>query len=512
MFFVYSSMYVTIGKFFIIYKIRNQMKDKELPNFAKASVLVIGDVMLDRYWFGDAGRISPEAPVPVVKIKQVDERPGGAGNVALNIAALGAKVTLVGITGDDEAARILSEQLTATGVNTQIQHIANIPTITKLRVISRHQQLIRLDFEEKFPAFNPETLIDKYKKALQTVNVAVLSDYSKGTITNPKLFIELARAANIPILVDPKGIDFSVYHGATLITPNLTEFEAIVGPCKNEQAIVEKGQALLKAHQIGALLLTRGERGMTLLQAGQEEIHLPARAREVFDVTGAGDTVIGVLATALAAGAALPEAMSLASLAAGLVVTKLGAATVSAPELQVALSGASRYVGGVMNEERLLLAVNHARAGGKKIIFTNGCFDILHAGHVDYLQQAKQLGDYLIVAVNDDSSIMRLKGPGRPINNVDQRMAVLAGLGVVDWVVAYADDTPNRLLKYLQPDILVKGGDYTIEQVVGAEIVYAYGGDVRILGVKINSTSDIIDRMLQTAKLTQTEDATQKET
>jgi D-beta-D-heptose 7-phosphate kinase/D-beta-D-heptose 1-phosphate adenosyltransferase len=512
MFFVYSSIHVTIGKFFIIHKIRNRMKDKELPNFANASVLVIGDVMLDRYWFGDAGRISPEAPVPVVKIKQVDERPGGAGNVALNIAALGAKVTLVGITGDDDAARILSEQLTATGVNTQIQHIANVPTITKLRVISRHQQLIRLDFEEKFPAFNPETLIDKFKTALKTAKVAVLSDYSKGTITNPKLFIDLARAANIPILVDPKGIDFSVYHGATLITPNFTEFEAVVGHCKNEQEIVQKGQALLKTHQISALLLTRGERGMTLLQADQEEIHLPARAREVFDVTGAGDTVIGVLASALAAGATLPDAMMLASLAAGLVVTKLGAATVSAPELQVALSGASRYAGGVMNEERLLLAVNHARAEGKKVIFTNGCFDILHAGHVDYLQQAKQLGDYLIVAVNDDSSIMRLKGPGRPINNVDQRMAVLAGLGVVDWVVSYADDTPNRLLKYLQPDILVKGGDYTIEQVVGAEIVYAYGGQVRILGVKINSTSDIIDRMLQTAKLTQTEDATQKET
>jgi D-beta-D-heptose 7-phosphate kinase/D-beta-D-heptose 1-phosphate adenosyltransferase len=479
---------------------------RELPDFANAAVLVIGDVMLDRYWFGDTGRISPEAPVPVVKVKQIDERPGGAGNVALNVAALGAQVTLVGITGNDEAARILSEQLIATGVNTQIQHIENIPTITKLRVISRHQQLIRLDFEEKFPAFDPQILINNFKKMLQHTQLVILSDYSKGTIANPQDFISLARAANIPVLVDPKGTDFSIYRGATLLTPNLTEFEAVVGHCKNEFEIVEKGQLLLKTHDISALLLTRGERGMTLLQQNQEEIHLPARAREVFDVTGAGDTVIAVLGSAIAAGADLPHAMLLASLAASLVVTKLGAATVSAPELQVALSGSSHFAGGVMNEERLLLAINHVRSEGKKIIFTNGCFDILHAGHVDYLQQAKQLGDYLIVAVNDDESILRLKGPGRPINNVDQRMAVLAGLGVVDWVVSYTDDTPNRLLKFLKPDILVKGGDYTIDQVVGAEIVYAYGGDVRILGVKINSTSAIIDRMIQTAKLTQQED------
>jgi D-beta-D-heptose 7-phosphate kinase/D-beta-D-heptose 1-phosphate adenosyltransferase len=477
------------------------MKNTEFPDLSQARVLVIGDVMLDRYWFGDASRISPEAPVPVVKIKQVDDRPGGAGNVALNVAALGAKVTLVGVTGNDEAARILSEQLAATGVNIQIQLIDHIPTITKLRVISRHQQLIRLDFEEKFPAFNSESLLDTFKKALADADLVILSDYSKGTLSQPKDFINLARAANIPVLIDPKGTDFSVYEGATVITPNLAEFEAVVGPCKNEQDIIQKGHQLLKATNISALLLTRGERGMTLLQQDKEEIHMPARAREVFDVTGAGDTVIAVLGTALASGATLPDAVTLASLAAGLVVAKLGAATVSPPELQLALSGSLPFFGGVMSEDLLWIAVNQARMEGKKVVFTNGCFDIIHAGHVDYLQQAKQLGDYLIVAVNDDESIKRLKGPGRPINNVDQRMTVLAGLGVVDWVVSYADDTPNRLLKSLRPDILVKGGDYTIEQVVGAEIVYAYGGEVRILGLKINSTSAIIDRMVQNAKL-----------
>jgi D-beta-D-heptose 7-phosphate kinase/D-beta-D-heptose 1-phosphate adenosyltransferase len=476
------------------------MKNTELPDFSTASVLVIGDVMLDRYWFGDAGRISPEAPVPVVTIKQMDDRPGGAGNVALNIAALGAKVTLIGIAGNDEAARILSAQLNATGVNTQIQNIANIPTISKLRVISRHQQLIRLDFEETFPAFNPEDLLNAFKKALAETDLVILSDYSKGTLQKPKQFIDLARAANIPVLVDPKGTDFGVYHGATLLTPNLKEFEAVVGPCKTEKDIIQKAQVLLKDHDISALLLTRGERGMTLLQRNQDEMHLPARAREVFDVTGAGDTVIAVLGSALAAGSTLPNAVVLASLAASLVVAKLGAATVTPPELQIAISGAANFSGGVLSEDQLHVAVNQVRLLGKKVVFTNGCFDILHAGHVDYLQQAKQLGDFLIVAINDDESITRLKGPGRPINNVEQRMAVLAGLGVVDWVVSYADDTPKRLLKRLQPDILAKGGDYTIDQVVGAEIVYAYGGDVRILGVKINSSSTLIERLIENAK------------
>jgi D-beta-D-heptose 7-phosphate kinase/D-beta-D-heptose 1-phosphate adenosyltransferase len=246
---------------------------------------------------------------------------------------------------------------------------------------------------------------------------------------------------------------------------------------------------------------------MTLIQRDQEEIHLPAHAREVFDVTGAGDTVIATLGAAMAAHATLPNAMLLANLAASLVVAKLGAASISIAELQVAVQSTGDTQGGVLNEEQLLQAVNEARLQNKKVVFTNGCFDILHVGHVTYLQQAKQLGDYLIVALNDDASITRLKGPGRPINTVEQRMAVMASLGVVDWVVSFSDDTPKRLLKLLQPDILVKGGDYSIDQVVGAEIVLAYGGDVRVLGVtKGISTTAIIDRMAQTVKLSQQED------
>ncbi len=482
------------------------MKNVELPNFANGAVLVVGDVMLDRYWFGDAGRISPEAPVPVVRVKQIDDRPGGAGNVALNLAALGTQTTLIGLTGNDEAARVLSEQLTITGVNSQIQHIDNIPTITKLRVISRHQQLIRLDFEEKFPAFNPEALLTAFKKALLHTDLVILSDYNKGTLADPQAFIQLAKAAGIPVLVDPKGTDFSIYQGADIITPNLKEFETIVGACANETDIISKGHAFLRTYNIQALLLTRGEHGMTLIQQNQEELHLPAHAREVFDVTGAGDTVIAALGAAIAAKSSLPNAMTLANLAASLVVSKLGAATVTSLELEAAINSNSVASGSIFNDEQLLLAVNDARHKGKRIVFTNGCFDILHAGHVTYLQQAKQLGDFLVVAINDDNSITRLKGPSRPVNKVDQRMTVLAALGAVDCVVSYSDDTPKRLLKMLKPDVLVKGGDYTVDQVVGAEIVHAYGGNVRVLGVtKGVSTTAIIDRMVQNVKLTETE-------
>lgn len=474
----------------------------QLPDFTKASVIVIGDIMLDRYWFGETGRISPEAPVPVVKITHHTERPGGAGNVALNIAALGVNVRLLGITGKDEAAQSLCDQLNAANVKFDIQQEEHIPTITKLRVISRHQQLIRLDFEEKMPVFNPTKLIDSFKKHLPHTQLVILSDYNKGTLACIPTLIQLANEAGVPVLVDPKGHNFSIYNHTTLITPNLKEFEAVMGPCNNEQEIITKAHEFLRQHQIKALLLTRGEQGMTLIRQEEEEIHLPAHAREVFDVTGAGDTVIGVLGSALAAGSSLQDGMALANLAASLVVAKLGAATVSAPELEVALSRASAPSSGMVNEEQLLLAVTQARLQGKKIVFTNGCFDILHAGHVRYLQEAKQLGDYLIVAVNSDSSISRLKGPGRPINNVEQRMAVLASLGVVDWVTSFTEDTPERLLKKFQPDILVKGGDYTIDQVVGARIVQEYGGNVRVLGmIKNISTTSIIDRMV---KATQT--------
>ncbi|MDR6233466.1 bifunctional D-glycero-beta-D-manno-heptose-7-phosphate kinase/D-glycero-beta-D-manno-heptose 1-phosphate adenylyltransferase HldE [Pseudomonas oryzihabitans] len=467
-----------------------------MPRFDLAPVLVVGDVMLDRYWHGTTSRISPEAPVPVVRVDQHEDRPGGAANVALNIAALGAPAYLVGVTGQDEAADALTDSLRAAHVQVRFQRIAQQPTIVKLRIMSRHQQLIRVDFEEPFDT-DAQALASDTAAMLAGVKVLVLSDYGKGALKNHQALIQLAKARNIPVLADPKGKDFSIYRGASLITPNLSEFEAIVGVCADDAELVAKGNELMARLDLGALLVTRGEHGMTLLRPSQAALHLPARAREVFDVTGAGDTVISTLAAALAAGEELPQAVALANLAAGIVVGKLGTAAISAPELRRAVQRSEGSERGVLTLEQLQLAIEDARAHGEKIVFTNGCFDILHAGHVTYLEQARAQGDRLIVAVNDDASVTRLKGPGRPINSVDRRMAVLAGLGAVDWVIPFSENTPERLLEQVRPDVLVKGGDYkSVEEVVGAQIVQGYGGEVRILGlVENSSTTAIVERI-----------------
>ncbi|WP_027896682.1 bifunctional D-glycero-beta-D-manno-heptose-7-phosphate kinase/D-glycero-beta-D-manno-heptose 1-phosphate adenylyltransferase HldE [Zestomonas thermotolerans] len=466
-----------------------------MPRFDQAPVLVVGDVMLDRYWHGSTSRISPEAPVPVVKVEQIEDRPGGAANVALNIAALGAPAALIGVTGADEAADSLAASLASAGVTTRFQRIASQPTIVKLRVMSRHQQLLRMDFEEPF-ATDARALAGDVAALLDGIKVLVLSDYGKGALRNHQELIRLARDKGIPVLADPKGKDFGIYRGASLITPNLSEFEAIVGPCADEQELVAKGATLMRELELDALLVTRGEHGMTLLRPGQPALHLPARAREVFDVTGAGDTVISTLAAALAAGEELPQAVALANLAAGIVVGKLGTAAISAPELRRAVQREEGSERGVLTLEQLLSSIEDARAQGEKIVFTNGCFDILHAGHVTYLEQARAQGDRLVVAINDDASVSRLKGPGRPINSVDRRMAVLAGLESVDWVVSFSEDTPERLLQLVKPDVLVKGGDYGIDQVVGADIVRAYGGEVRVLGlVENSSTTAIVEKI-----------------
>jgi D-beta-D-heptose 7-phosphate kinase/D-beta-D-heptose 1-phosphate adenosyltransferase len=469
----------------------------DMPLFDQARVLVLGDIMLDRYWEGGASRISPEAPVPVVKVERIVDRPGGAGNVALNIAALGARASLSGYTGDDEMADSLQDMLEGAGVHCAFSRIAGHPTITKLRVISRHQQLIRLDFEEPTPLARSTSLVDGLQSQLDGCGALVLSDYAKGALDQSAALIAAAAKLGVPVLVDPKGSDFARYRGATLLTPNLQEFEAVVGCCESERELVARGQNLMQELDLGALLVTRGEHGMTLLRPGVEELHLPARAREVFDVTGAGDTVIGVLAAAVAGGASLPQAVTLANIAASIVVGKLGTAVVSAPELRRAVQQDQGSERGAVTLDQLQISVADARSHGERVVFTNGCFDIIHAGHVSYLEQARQLGDRLIVAVNSDASVRRLKGRGRPINPADRRMAVLAGLEAVDWVVCFTDDTPNSLLQALQPDVLVKGGDYQSKKdVVGWEIVEAYGGEVRLMDVVDNvSTTAIVSKI-----------------
>ncbi|WP_326979650.1 bifunctional D-glycero-beta-D-manno-heptose-7-phosphate kinase/D-glycero-beta-D-manno-heptose 1-phosphate adenylyltransferase HldE [Cellvibrio mixtus] len=467
-----------------------------MPNFDRAHILVVGDVMLDRYWHGMSSRISPEAPVPVVKVSQTEDRPGGAGNVALNMAALGSSVSLIGVVGNDEAGQILQSRLKAAKIHVDFQISLTKPTITKLRVVSRHQQLLRMDFEDKFDLSDSAEFINKVRSAIHHTDALVLSDYAKGSLHDCQALIHLAREAGVPVLVDPKGQDFLRYRGATMLTPNFHEFEAVVGKCTSEQDLVNKGEALIQDLGLQALLITRGEQGMTLLRPNQPELHLPARGREVFDVTGAGDTVIATVAAAIAAGQTMPEATALANLAAGIVVGKMGTAAVNAPELRRAIIAEQGAQRGVVTEEQLLLAIEDARASGERLVFTNGCFDIIHAGHVGYLEEARKQGDRLILAVNSDASIRRLKGSGRPINPLDRRMAVLAGLEAVDWVVSFDEDTPERLLRRVKPDVLVKGGDYREDQVVGGNIVKAYGGRVKVLSFFDNcSTTSIVNKI-----------------
>jgi D-beta-D-heptose 7-phosphate kinase / D-beta-D-heptose 1-phosphate adenosyltransferase len=474
------------------------MMEVTIPDFHQASVLVFGDVMLDRYWQGPTSRISPEAPVPVVKIQESENRAGGAGNVALNIATLGARVNLLGITGTDDNGQQLASLLDNSGVHCHFLQHPQHPTITKLRIISRQQQLIRLDFEEAFHTTEMDSLYQTFDEQLAQAGVVILSDYGKGALNNPQRLIESARRQKVNVLVDPKGTDFERYRGATLLTPNLSEFEAVVGRCADDETLVARGRQLIEDFNLQALLVTRSEKGMTLIERDQDAFHLPTRAREVFDVTGAGDTVISVLAAALAAGKSLQQATVLANTAAGIVVGKLGTATVSTEELRAELRSESHLGAGIFDEESLSLLVQEARARGETLVMTNGCFDIIHPGHVQYLKEAKSLGNRLLVAVNSDDSVSRLKGPTRPINPVDHRMAVLAGLESVDWVVPFSEDTPERLICRLLPDILVKGGDYTIEQIAGGQCVQAAGGQVIVLSFKDNcSTSAIVKKILQ---------------
>ena len=453
----------------------------KIPDFSGVRVLVAGDLMLDRYWHGSTERISPEAPVPVVHVRTVEQKPGGAGNVALNLAALGSQPALVAVAGNDEAGDALQRLLTESGVTCHLHRVSGAPTITKLRVMSRHQQLIRLDFEDGLPNLATLDLLPPFSALLDSVSVVILSDYGKGALRDPQVLIQAARARGLPVLVDPKGRDFRRYRGASLITPNRAEFEAVVGVCADAAEMVQRAQTLIAHCDLGALLITRGEEGMTLVQQGLDPVHLPTQAREVFDVTGAGDTVIAGMAVALGAGLNLAQAMVLANLAAGVVVGKLGTATVTAQELRAALRDRAEVERGVLSEARLLAAVMQARNQGERIVFTNGCFDLLHAGHVTYLQRARALGDRLIVAVNDDDSVRRLKGTGRPVNALAERMTVLAALGAVDWVVPFTEDTPARLIEAVLPDVLVKGGDYRVEQIAGHETVLAHGGTVEIL-------------------------------
>ncbi len=466
-----------------------------IPDFSATRVVVAGDVMLDRYLFGSTGRISPEAPVPVVHVHETDDRPGGAANVAVNLAALGAATSLVGVVGRDAAAASLANIMNERGIDCSFAEADDRPTITKTRVQSRGQQLIRLD-EEIASAMPGDAVAGALDKVLDGAGAVILSDYGKGALADVETMIKACRSAGVPVLIDPKGADFTKYRGATLITPNQSEFEAVAGVAESDEDLVARARAMLDELELDALLVTRSEKGMLLIESGAEPLFLSTQAREVFDVTGAGDTVIATLAAALAAGQGLGSAAALANLAAGLVVRKIGVATVTPGELSAALHQRGQGGRGLVELDALLALVDEARGRNERVIMTNGCFDVLHAGHVAYLEEAKSLGDRLVVAVNDDDSVRRLKGESRPINALEDRMLVLAGLAAVDWVVPFSEDTPARLIEAVLPEVLVKGGDYKPEEIVGAKEVLQNGGEVRVLAFRDgHSSSRIIDRL-----------------
>ncbi|MGB7756984.1 MAG: bifunctional D-glycero-beta-D-manno-heptose-7-phosphate kinase/D-glycero-beta-D-manno-heptose 1-phosphate adenylyltransferase HldE [Salinisphaera sp.] len=475
-----------------------------IPSFTDSRVLVVGDIMLDRYWYGDTGRISPEAPVPVVRIGDEERRLGGAANVALNLARVGACTRLIGVIGADEPGAVTRGLLAEAGIVDDLVESPDHPTIAKLRIVSRNQQLIRLDFERSFAmdgAFDREALVARVRAAVAATDVVVCSDYGKGTLVDVAEVIRLAREAGVPVLVDPKGRDWQRYAGASLITPNAAEFEAQVGHGDADMGIdadlwlTEQAAHTRQRLDLDALLITRSEKGMNLF-AAEGDLHLPTQAREVFDVTGAGDTVIAMVAAGLGAGLSLPDAAAVANLAAGIVVGKLGTATVTPAELRQAARAQRASDHGVVDEDALAEWFEQARARGERIVMTNGCFDLLHPGHIAYLEAARALGDWLVVAVNDDASVTRLKGVARPLNDLSHRMQVLRGLAAVDWVVPFAEDTPERLICRLLPDILVKGGDYEISRIAGGACVIEAGGEVRTLEfVPGFSTTAIVDRL-----------------
>lgn len=471
-----------------------------VPDFSRVGVLVAGDVMLDEYWFGPTSRISPEAPVPVVSVTGSESRAGGAANVAANLASLGARTSLAGIVGRDANAKTLAALMRKQGIAVEFVESADRPTITKLRVLSRNQQLIRLDTEDLFTVADASPFFGAVERLLPSASICILSDYAKGTLSQVDKLIGACRQRGVSVLVDPKGTDFERYRGATVLTPNLAEFEAVVGPTPTEAEIVERGHALRDALDIQALVITLGERGIAVLPADGESVFLPARARQVFDVTGAGDTVIATLAAGLGAGLTLPDAAALANLAASLVVGRIGVASVTPSELRLALHEHGRGGRGLLGRPEARQVAAEARGRGERIVMTNGCFDILHAGHVAYLEEAKQRGDRLLVAVNDDASVTRLKGVGRPFNPLADRMAVLAGLAAVDWVVPFGEDTPEALVGEVLPDVLVKGGDYRPENVAGARAVLANGGTVEVLSFREGrSTTAIVEAVQRLA-------------
>lgn len=470
--------------------------------FGRLKVLVVGDLMLDRYIFGDVDRISPEAPVPVLLHARRYERAGGAANVAMNLSGLGCGAYLAGFWGDDAERGELAAILEAAGVDTLGVVTGTLPTISKTRIVGRVQQLLRLDIESRDdrPSIEEGRLLERATELTAKMSAVILSDYAKGALTAKlcESVIRTARAAGVPVFVDPKTPDFSKYTGATTVCPNLWELAAATGvPMHKTDDLLAAAAHLLSEHDFAFLTATMSEKGITLIEPGGS-YRSPARAREVFDVSGAGDTVIATLAAGIAGGLRVRTAVDLANLAAGTVVAKVGTVPVARHELIAALTPSSGISSGdkILDLERAVLRVAEWRASGETIVFTNGCFDLLHVGHVTLLEDCGKFGSKVVLALNSDVSVARLKGPSRPIVGERERAKVMAALAAVDAVVLFDQDTPIELIRALKPDVLVKGGDYKVETVVGHEEVIASGGRVEIVPtVEGFSTTNIVKKL-----------------
>ncbi len=470
--------------------------------FAALRILVIGDVMLDRSIWGDVDRISPEAPVPVLRSVRTTVAPGGAANVAMNLIGLGVKAAQAGFWGNDAEMRELSAVLTPAGVDFSGMIVSAHATISKTRIVSRNQQLLRLDVESADPhaAAEQQALLKRSLELVRTVDAVVLSDYAKGALS-PQLcqaVIALARERGIPVLVDPKDRDFSKYAGATTICPNLQELGLVTGiDRRNLTELLAAAQKLVPQLDIDYMTVTMSEKGIRILYP-DSVFHSPTRAREVFDVTGAGDTVVATLAASLAGGLDAETAVTLANIAAGIVVAKTGTAPITRNELVAEFTASTQMKGPdkILDLQHLLVRLAEWRANGDRIVFTNGCFDILHVGHITLLEQCREFGNKVVIGVNSDASVKRLKGPTRPVVGEKERARILAALGATDAVIIFDQETPHELIQSVRPDVLVKGGDYTSSTIVGADDVVTWGGRVEIVPtVNGVSTTNTIRKM-----------------
>ena len=475
-----------------------------LTRFAGRTVLVLGDVMLDRYVLGEVHRISPEAPIPVLKAERRRSMLGGAGNVAQNVAALGARAVLVGMIGADAAGDEVAQILHGSaGVAAQLVLAPDRPTTVKTRFMSGAHQLLRLDEElaqPTSPAIERQVLT-AFAAAVETADAVVISDYAKGVLTDNVLAqaIGLARGAGLMVVVDPKRSDLSAYTHAGVLTPNAGELARATGlPVGTDEEAAEAGARAVEIAAADAVLVTRSEKGLTLVRPHRPALHLPTRAREVADVSGAGDTVSAALGIMLACGAPLADAAVMANIAAGISVSKPGTATVAYAELADAVHQRELQAidGKIADLETALARIATWRRQGLRIGLTNGCFDLIHPGHVRLLARARTACDRLVVALNSDASVRRLKGPTRPVQAETARTTVMASMASADLVLLFDEDTPERLIRAIQPDLLFKGADYRLDQVVGADIVQARGGRVVLIDLEQgHSTTETIRRI-----------------